>query len=99
MPVEVLLIEDSLPEARFVQLIIAQSSLLIKITTANDCAGALARLSDIRTKPDLVVADMSALEFKGVEILKRCNPRGIPVVVFSGSLNPKDREEVLRLGR
>jgi DNA-binding NtrC family response regulator len=60
MPVEVLLIEDSLPEARLVQLIIAQSSLLVKITTANDCSGALVRLSDVQIKPNLVIADMGA---------------------------------------
>lgn len=98
MPVEVLLIEDNPPEARLVQLIVAQSPLSVSITTANDCSGALARLSDVRIKPNLVIADMGVLEFKGVEILKRCNPRGIPVVVFSGSVDPKDREDVLRLG-
>jgi DNA-binding NtrC family response regulator len=98
MSVEVLLIEDNPPEAWLVQLIVAQSGVPVSITTANDCSGALARLSDVRIKPNLVIADMGALEFKGVEILKRCNPRGIPVVVFSGALNPKDRENVLRLG-
>ena len=98
MPVEVLLIEDHLPEVRLVQDIVAQSALPVSITTAKDCSGALARLSDVRIKPNLVIADMGVLEFGGVEILKRCNPRGIPVVVFSGNLNPKNRENVLRLG-
>jgi CheY-like chemotaxis protein len=98
MPVEILLIEDNPPEVRLVQLIVAQSPIPIRITTAHDCSGALARLSDVQIKPNLVIADMGALEFKGVEILKRCNPRGIPVVVLSGYLNPKDRETVLRLG-
>jgi CheY-like chemotaxis protein len=98
MPLEVLLIEDHPPEVRLVQLIVAQSGVPVRITTANDCSGALARLSDVRIKPNLVIADMGALEFKGVEILKLCNPRGIPVVVFSGALNPKDRENILRLG-
>jgi len=98
MPVEVLLIEDNPPEARLVQLIVAQSRVPVRITTANDCSGALARLSDVRIKPNLVIADMGVLEFKGVEVLKRCKPRGIPVVVFSGSANPKDREDILRLG-
>jgi CheY-like chemotaxis protein len=98
MPVEVLLIEDNPPEAQLVQLIVAQSPVPTRIITANDCSGALARLSDVRIKPNLVIADMGVLEFNGAEILKRCNPRGIPVVVFSGSANPKDREDILRLG-
>ena len=32
------------------------------------------------------------------ELLKRCNPRGIPVVVFSGSVNPADEERAIKLG-
>ena len=98
MPVEVLLIEDNLPEARLVQLIVARSPVAVRITTANDCSGALARLSDVQLRPNLVIADLGVLEFGGVEILKRCNPRGIPVVVFSGSVNPKHRENILQLG-
>jgi CheY-like chemotaxis protein len=99
MPLEVLLIEDNPPEARLVQLIVAQSHVPVRITTANDCSGAVARLSNVQIKPNLVIADMGVLEFEGVEVLKRCKPRGIPVVVFSGSLNPEDRANVLRLGR
>ena len=98
MPVEVLLIEDNPPEARLVQEIVARGPVPIRITTAYDCSGALARLSDVRIPPHLVIADLVVLEFGGVELLRRCNPRGIPVVVFSGSLNPKHRENILQLG-
>jgi CheY-like chemotaxis protein len=98
MPVEVLLIEDHLPEVRLVQEIVAQHPVPVRITTANDCSGALGRLSDMAFMPNLVIADRGLLEFGGVELMKRCNPRGIPVVVFSGSANPKDREDILRLG-
>jgi CheY-like chemotaxis protein len=98
MPQEVLLVETSTLEARLVEHITVHGSTPVRIIAANDCSGALARLSDVQFTPNLVIADMGALEFKGVEILKRCNPRGIPVVVFSGSVNPKDREDVLRLG-
>jgi len=97
-PQEVLLVENSTSEVRLIEQITARGSTRIRITTANDCSGALARLSDMRFIPRLVIADMVVLEFCGVELLKRCNPRGIPVVVFSGSANPKDREDVLRLG-
>ena len=95
MPVEVLLIEDNTGDAKLIEQITAQRSEAIRITTANDCSGALARLSAI--KPNLIIADMSALEFGGVELMKRCNPH-IPVVVFSGSVDPKARENMLRLG-
>jgi CheY-like chemotaxis protein len=97
-PLEVLLVEDSTSDARLIEHITAHVSAPIRITTANDCSGALARLSDVRFIPNLVIADMGVLEFGGVELLKRCNPRGIPVVVFSGSMNPTHGEQTLRLG-
>jgi DNA-binding NtrC family response regulator len=96
-PLEVLLV-DRTSDARLMELITANGSTPIRITTANDCSGALARLSDVRYVPHLLIADMNVLEFSGVELLKRCNPRGIPVVVFSGSTNPANQARAMRLG-
>jgi DNA-binding NtrC family response regulator len=97
-PQQVLLVENSTSEARLIEHITAHGSTPIRITTANDCSGALARLSDMRFIPSLVIADMGVLEFGGVELLKRCTPRGIPVVVFSGSIDPADQARAMRLG-
>ena len=52
----------------------------------------------MRFIPSLVIVDMGVLEFGGVELLKRCNPRGIPVVVFSSSMNPADQARAMRFG-
>lgn len=41
---------------------------------------------------------MGVLEFGGVELLKRCNRREIPVVVFSGSIDPAGQTRAMRLG-
>jgi len=41
---------------------------------------------------------MGVLEFGGVELLKRCKPREIPVVIFSGSVNPADEARAMTLG-
>jgi CheY-like chemotaxis protein len=95
---EVLLIEDHRPEVRLIEEIVACGPSTVKITTANDCSGALAHLSGLQLMPNLVIADLGVLEFGGVELMKQCIPRGIPVVVFSGSASPEDRENVLRLG-
>ena len=97
-PLEVLLVEDSASDARLIEEITERVSAPIRITTATDCSGALARLSDVRFTPNLVIADMGVLEFGGVELLKRCNPREIPVVVFSGSIDPADQARAMRLG-
>jgi DNA-binding NtrC family response regulator len=98
MPADVLLVEDNVPETRLIEQIAAHGSASIRITTANDCSGALARLSDTHIKLRLVIADMGVLEFGGVELLGRCNPRGIPVVIFTGSNNPADAAHALALG-
>jgi DNA-binding NtrC family response regulator len=98
MPQEVLLVENSTLEVRLREHITPHGSTPVRIIAANDCAGALARLSNVRFTPNLVIADMGVLEFRGVELLKRCNPRGIPVVVFCGSVNPADEARAIKLG-
>lgn len=97
MPQEVLLVESGTSEAKLIEHI-TEHGFSIRIIVANDCSGALARLSNVRFTPNLVIADMGVLEFGGVELLKRCNPRGIPVVVFSGSVNPADEARAIKLG-
>jgi len=98
MPVDILLVEDDPTEARLLEEIVRGGSVRVKITTAKNCSGALAILEEGRYAPNLVIADMGVLEFGGVELLKRCNPREIPVVVFSGSIDPADQERAMRLG-
>ena len=98
IPVEVLLLDDNVGERHLVQEIVADQSdsMPVRITTTTDCAGALAILSN--STPNLVIADMGVLECGGSEFMKRCQLRGIPVVIFSGSLNPAHETEALRLG-
>jgi DNA-binding NtrC family response regulator len=98
MPVDILLVEDDPTEARLLEEIVRGGSVRVKITTAKNCSGALAILDEGRYVPNLVIADMGVLEFGGVELLKRCNPRAIPVVVLSGSIDPADQERAMRLG-
>jgi CheY-like chemotaxis protein len=98
MPQEVLLVENSTLEARLIEHITAHGSTPVRIIAAHDCSGALERLSKVRFIPSLVIADMGVLEFRGVELLKRCNPRRIPVVVFSGSVNPTDEARAIKFG-
>jgi two-component system KDP operon response regulator KdpE len=70
----------------------------VRLAVANNCIGALGILADDRYVPNLVIADMGVLEFDGLELFGRCNPRGIPVVIFGGSMNPSHKNEALRLG-
>ena len=95
--VQLLLVEDNYGDVLLFEELVAHGPMLVKLAVAQNCARAVATLSN-GFKPNLVIADMGVLEFGGMELMKQCNPRGIPVVGFSGSLNPKDRENVLRLG-
>jgi CheY-like chemotaxis protein len=98
MPLEILLIEDNPSDLRLIEQITGYSTVPVKLNIRRNCAGAVAILDEAEVVLDLVIADMRLLEFGGVELLKRCNPRGIPVVVFSGSMNPSDEEQALSLG-
>jgi two-component system chemotaxis response regulator CheY len=98
MPLEVLIVEDNPLDSRLVEQIIEGSTVKVEVTTAMNCARAVQMLSGVDFRPNLVIADMGVLEFGGVELLKVCNPRDIPVVVFSGSANPDAREQILALG-
>jgi DNA-binding NtrC family response regulator len=98
MPVQVLLIEDNAGDARLIQQITSQSMVPIHTAVAESCVSALAMLADGRYVPNLVITDMSVSDAAASELLKRCNATGVPVVVFSGSMNPAQRAEALRLG-
>ena len=100
IPVQVLLLDDNAAEWHLVQQIVADQSdsMPVRVTTITDCAGALAVLSSGQLTPNLVIADMSVLECGGAEFMKECQLRGIPVVIFSGSMNPAHEAEALRLG-
>lgn len=96
-PVQVLLLDDNVAEWHLVQQIVAgQSQSQVRVTTTADCNGALAILSN--GTPNLVIADMGVLERGGSEFMKHCQLGGIPVVIFSGSLNPAHEVEALGLG-
>ena len=98
VPVEVLLLDDNVAEWHLVQQIVADQSdsMPVRITTIPDCNRALAILSN--GTPNLVIADMGVLECGGSEFMKHCQLRGIPIVIFSGSMNPAHEAEALRLG-
>jgi two-component system KDP operon response regulator KdpE len=98
MPVQVLLIEDNVGDARLIQQITSQSTVPIHTAVAESCVSALAMLADGRYVPNLVITDMSVSDAAAPELLKRCNATGVPVVVFSASMNPVQRAEALRLG-
>jgi len=98
MPVEVLLIEDNAGDARLIQQITSQSTVQVHTTVAQSCVSALALLADGNYVPNLVITDMSVTSVAAPELLKQCDLKGVPVVVFSGSMSPAQRAKAVRLG-
>ena len=96
MPVRVLLVEDSRADATLIQTITARSSVPVQIAVADDGLAALVRLATF--KPDLIISDLVLPRTPGTGLLGRPETNGIPIVIFSSSVNPADAEEARRLG-
>jgi CheY-like chemotaxis protein len=88
MPVRVLLVEDSRAEATLIQTNTARSAVPVEIAVADDGLAALARLATF--KPDLIISDLVLPRTPGTGLLGRPKTNGIPIVIFSSSVNPTD---------
>jgi DNA-binding response OmpR family regulator len=94
----VLLVEDSPSDTLLVADGIRRSTIPADIVIADDGEKALEFLEKASCL-DLVILDLNLPKFDGHTILKQCRPQnGPPVVVFTGSNNPVDRELALGLG-
>jgi CheY-like chemotaxis protein len=97
-PVQVLLIEDSAGDALLTGQIVAESPIPIKLVIARDGVQALTMLDDPAFQPALIILDLNIPLISGHAILER-NPRiDIPVVIFSVSDDPADKERALGSG-
>jgi CheY-like chemotaxis protein len=95
---KILIVED---ERDLVQLVMARlESLGYDIDVAFDALQAMMRLN--KSKPDLVLLDISMPAGGGLQVLKniRLNVKlfNIPVIVVTGSQDEKVKEEAKRLG-
>jgi DNA-binding response OmpR family regulator len=76
----------------------SHSSVAVRITVAEDVEKALTLFADPLFKPDLVITDMGLSKTNGADVFKWCNAGAVPLVVFSGSKDPADKAEAIRLG-
>jgi DNA-binding response OmpR family regulator len=93
----VLLIDDSPSDVLLVRTALRQSPIPADVVVASDGEQALKLLE--KTGFDLVLLDLNLPRLDGHTILKQIRlQNGPPVVVFSGSANPEDRQMALELG-
>jgi CheY-like chemotaxis protein len=55
-------------------------------------------LADAQFKPNLIILDLNIPKVSGLGLLERGDMTGIPVVVFTSSSNPTEKERCLALG-
>ena len=97
-PARLLLVEDSVADAKLVGMALEESASTSELVVAEDGAEALALLAAVtageRPRPDLVVLDVNLPRVSGFDLLRRikgdADLRTVPVVVFSTSRAPVD---------
>jgi len=92
-----LLIEDNPSDVLLIQEAVRTSAVSAHVAIAGDGEDGLRMLTG--ADYDLVILDLNLPKLTGHEVLKRYCPDGCsPIVVFTASNNPRDREKALALG-
>jgi CheY-like chemotaxis protein len=103
-PVEILLVEDSLPDVILTQITLEKYHVTNNVHVARDGAEALDYLFGApRTSwPRVVLLDLKLPKVDGVEVLRRiradARTRTLPVVMLTGSSEERDLRECYTLG-
>ena len=96
-PIELLLVEDGAGDILLMKQALARESTPISIHVAVDGKQAMEMLAARPFQPDLVILDLNLPKISGLSLLERFHP-DVPVIVFTSSTNPRDRERCLELG-
>ena len=97
-PARILLVEDSVADAKLVQLALEESGSTSEVLRVEDGADAVVKLAAIAAgdiaRPDLVVLDINLPRVSGIDVLRRIKAdpdlRTLPVVIFSTSRSDVD---------
>ena len=104
LPVTIMLVDDDIYEREFFKEALKEIfDNRIELITARDGVYALEILNNpVQVLPDLLFLDINTPRMNGKELLvelqKNERLKNIPVVIYTLSSNPRDREEMLRNG-
>jgi CheY-like chemotaxis protein len=95
---DVFLIEDNAGDTVLIRQILAEGADPVKLHIARDGEQAISMLSDGYFHPTLIIVDLNIPKIDGFALLERWRDGDIPMVVFSSTLEPTERERALALG-
>jgi two-component system, response regulator len=94
-----LLAEDNPVDVLLVREALRRSSIAVDVMIAYDGEEALKLLQEPKLKPDLILLDLNIPKVDGFAVLEQHHiDDGPPVVVFTSSTNPADKQRALELG-
>jgi CheY-like chemotaxis protein len=96
--VDVLLVEDNAGDAVLIRQVLDESPVPVHLHIACDGEQALLMLTNPPIQPNLIILDLNIPKITGSALLQRWRVEPIPVVVFSSSANPTEKDRCLALG-
>ena len=96
--VEVLLVEDDAGDALLIRQALCDCPVPVHLHIARDGEQALLMLTNPHIQLDLIILDLNIPKISGTALLERWRVGATPVVVFSSTANPIEKERTLALG-
>lgn len=92
--VDILVVEDNPADVFLISLFLRESAIAMNIHVAYDGCQAEHMLFEESMKADLVLLDINLPNKNGLDVLRRIRQdhSSMPVVIFTSSTSPKDRE-------
>ena len=96
-PVDLFLIEDNPADVVLFWHVLAESGMEVKVHLAMDGQQALQMLTEPHFEPSLIVLDLNLPKIPGLNLLE-CWTIKTPVVIFSSSIDEREKQRALALG-
>ena len=94
---QILLVEDNAGDVLLIKQVLSQTTWPMRLRVAMDGEQALQVLAEPEYLPDFIILDLNIPKVSGLEVLERHKPSA-PIVVFTSSSNPAERERAKELG-
>ena len=96
--VDVLLVEDNTGDVIMIRQALSDCPFPVQLHVARDGEQALLMLTSPYLQPDLIILDLNIPKITGTALLQRWQVGRTPVVVFSSSASPREKERSMALG-